>query len=288
MHVRILLAAVAVSALAIPGVQAQTTAAPDDRVRVEVPRPGRVSSVGLRLSDVSTEHMKTLKLSKQEGAVVESVRANSPAASAGFLEKDVIVQFDGERVRSASHLTRLVGETPAGREVIATVIRDGRRVDLRVTPEAGDGWFDPRFGGMIDLDADQWREQMEQAGRAARELGRNLPEMIAPNRGRLGVTVQEVSGDLAAYFGVKAGVLVSRVAPDSAAAKAGLRAGDVITAVNGTAVATPRELVAAFPAGDAAHDVTLTVFRDRKAMTVKATLAAPTPTTSRRSRGERI
>jgi serine protease Do len=288
MHMRTLLIAVVVSALAAPALQAQTPAAPEDRARVEMPRPGRVGTIGLRLTDVTSEHVKTFKLPKQEGAVVESVRPNSPAATAGFHEKDVVVQFDGERVRSASHLTRLVGETPAGREVVAAVMREGRRLDLRVKPEAGTSWFDPRFGGMIDLDAGEWREQMERAGRAAREIGRNFPEMVAPDRGRLGVTVQDVSGELAAYFGVKAGVLVSSVVPDSAAAKAGLRAGDVITEVNGTAVATPRELVAALPAADAPRDVTLTVFRDRKEMTLKATLAAPASSTSRRARGPRV
>jgi S1-C subfamily serine protease len=88
----------------------------------------------------------------------------------------------------------------------------------------------------------------------------------------LGVTVQEVSGDLAAYFGVKAGVLVAGVMPDSPAAKAGLKAGDVITGVNGKPVASPRELVMALPTDDAAHEVTLTVVREKKETTFKATL----------------
>ena len=70
-----------------------------------------------------------------EGAVVRDVHRDSPAASAGFADGDVIVEFDGERVRSASQLTRLVRETPAGRIVGATVMRDGRRVELEVTPE---------------------------------------------------------------------------------------------------------------------------------------------------------
>jgi serine protease Do len=273
MHFRILLTALTVGALAVPAVQAQTGRAPEDRVRVEMPRPGRVTMIGLRLSDVTAETLKTLKLAKQEGAVVESVNPGSPAATAGFREKDVIVQFDGERVRSASHLVRLVGETPAGREVAVGVMRDGRRIDLRVKPEAdNNSWFDPRFGGMIDLDTDEWRDRMESAGRAARELGRNLPEVITTNRARLGVSVQPVRGDLADYFGVKSGVLVASVAPDSPAARAGLKAGDVITAVNGKAIATPRELVSALPASDSAHEVTLTVFREKRELTMKATL----------------
>jgi len=281
MSLRFLMTGLMVTALSVPTLQAQTRRAPEDSGRVQMPERGRVSMIGVRLSDVTAENVKTLKLSKAEGAVVESVNPNTPAATAGLREKDVIVQFDGERVRSASHLSRLVAETPAGREVMFSVMRDGRRTDLRVTPAESDrGWFDPRFGGMIDTD--EIREQVENAGRA---VGRSLPEvmdgvregMMVPNRARLGVNVQPVSGDLAGYFGVKAGVLVASVTPDSPAAKAGLKAGDVITAVSGKAVATPRELVAALPAGDGPHDVTLTIVREKKETTVKATLVASSP-----------
>jgi serine protease Do len=92
-----------------------------------VPRAAQVSTIGVRLSDVTAEQVKTYKLSKAEGAVVETVNTNSPAATAGFHEKDVIVEFDGERVRSARHLTRLVTETPVGREVAVAVMRDGKK-----------------------------------------------------------------------------------------------------------------------------------------------------------------
>ena len=287
--VRSLVTAFMVGSLTVPALQAQTDAPRDERRRIELPPPGSGTSVvGLRLSDVTADNVKTLKLPKQEGAVVESVRPDSPAAAAGFRPNDVVVQFDGERVRSASHLTRLVGETPAKREVIAGVMRDGRRIELRVTPEAStSSWFDPRFGSMIDLDAGQWREQAERAGRAARELGHDLPDVIAPGRGRLGVTVQEVNGELAAYFGVKSGVLVGSVVPDSPAAKAGLKAGDVITAVNGSAVTTPRELSAALPPLDGKQDVTLTVFRDKRELKVGVTLTPPI-STSRPARGRRV
>ena len=70
--------------------------------------------------------------------------------------------------------------------------------------------------------------------------GGDLP--ILWGRGRLGVSAEEVSGQLAAYFGVESGVLVRQVDEDSAAAKAGVKAGDVITAVNGKAVKDAGEL----------------------------------------------
>ncbi len=267
--------------------QAQTRRGIQDGPRVQLPGPGRISMIGVRLGDITAEDAKTLKLPKAEGAVVESVNPNSPASTSGLREKDVIVQFDGERVRSASHLSRLVADTPAGREVMLSVMRDGKRTDLRITPAATErGWFDPRYGDMID--SAQIREQVENAIRGS------LPEVMegaregfpSLNRARLGVTVQPVSAELAVYFGVKSGVLVASVAPDSAAAKAGLKAGDVITAVNGKAIATPHELVISLPAANESQDVTLSVVREKKEMTLKATLTPAT--TSRPAKGQRV
>ena len=87
------------------------------------------SRIGLSIEDVADND------AADEGAVVRDVRPGSPAASAGFAEGDIMVEFDGERVRSARHLTRLVQDTPAGRTVGTVVMRDGRRVELEVTPE---------------------------------------------------------------------------------------------------------------------------------------------------------
>lgn len=283
--VKTLMMSLAIAAGSVPGVQAQTRSSPqvEQRTeRVQLPRAGRVSMIGVRLSDVTADQVKIYKLSKAEGAVIESVNPKSPAATAGLREKDVIVEFDGEHVRSASHLTRLVTETPAGREVALVVMRDGHRTNLHLTTEAGapNTWFDPTFGGAIDRD--QVREYAQEAERAAREMRRNLPDMIdgmrpgMSTRGRLGVSVQEVTPELAEYFGVKSGVLVASVTADSPAAKAGLKAGDVITVVNGKSVGSTRELVQALPAGDGAHDVDLTFVRDKQPRSVKATLGPAT------------
>ncbi|MBE3071835.1 MAG: PDZ domain-containing protein, partial [Acidobacteria bacterium] len=76
---------------------------------------------------------------KGEGAEIAGVQSESPASKAGFRSGDTIVEFDGERVRSAAQLTRLVRETPVGRAVKVTVTRDGKRVELSVAPEERSG-----------------------------------------------------------------------------------------------------------------------------------------------------
>ncbi len=231
--------------------------------------------IGVRLAEVTAENARTLKLSKPEGAVVEAVNPNSPASAAGLRAKDVIVEFDGERVRSARQLTRLVAETPVGRDVTFTVMRDGKKNEMHIKPDAG-GWFNPQLSGMID--GDQMRDFGREMGRQAREVSRNLPDLVDDARAglmphaRLGASVQELSPDLAEYFGVKSGVLVASVQKDSAAEKAGLRAGDVITAVDGHAVTSPAELVRALPTSNGSHEVNLAVTREKKELKVKATL----------------
>src|SRR3954470_12458293 len=177
--------------------------------RVEMPRAGAPSMIGVRLSDVTADEAKTLKLPRVEGAVVEAVNPNSPASAAGVRTKDVIVEFDGERVRSAMHLTRLVAETPAARDVTMSVMRDGKKTEIHLKTEEG-SWFNPQFG----INRDQMRGLGQEIGRQARDMTRDLPDLadgaragLAP-RGRLGASVQPLTTDLAGYFGVKSGVLV--------------------------------------------------------------------------------
>ena len=103
--------------------------------------------------------------------------------------------------------------------------------------------------------------------------GGPLEMMRAPSRGRLGVTVQELTPELATCFGVKDGVLVSGVTADSPAAKAGIRAGDVITTVDGKPVTSSEEIVVLLAVKTG--EVTIGLTRDRKPMSLKATIEAP-------------
>jgi serine protease Do len=68
------------------------------------------------------------------GAVIAEVRPASPAAEAGMLVGDIVTIFDGENVGRARDLQRLIAETPPGKRVRVTVVRDGRSQVLMVTP----------------------------------------------------------------------------------------------------------------------------------------------------------
>jgi serine protease Do len=200
------------------------------------------------------------------GVTVDEVRPDGPGARAGLKRSDVIVEFDGERVRSARQFSRLVQEAPPGRTVKATVLRDKQRTDVQiVVPE-------PRRAELFgDL-----------AGRLPPfNFDFDLPE-IASGR-RLGVTVQEMPDQLASYFGAKDGVLITAVTDGGPASRAGLKAGDVITSIEGRQIHSRQDLVRALrdTAGD---QVEIGIVRDKKPTTVKATVEAPRRRTFRASR----
>jgi C-terminal processing protease CtpA/Prc len=255
--------------------------------------------IGVQIRDLNKD-----ELAKQaSGVVVTSVNDDSPAAQAGVKSGDVVIEFDGERVRSAAQLSRLVRETPPGRSARLVAMREGKRVDLSVTPRenAGTFIFDAPSGhfqfdqplGRFQLD-DQWRRDLERQLRES--IPRNLYRYEAPapqppgarprqappfapplfgGRGQLGVTLQELTDQLADYFGTKDGVLVSSVADGSPAQKAGMKAGDIITTVDGRNVASSSELTRELRNKRAGNEVTLGIVRDRKPMTLKVPLEDP-------------
>jgi serine protease Do len=217
--------------------------------------PGRGAEIGVRIADAP-----------DGGVVVQEVQPDSPAEKAGVKRSDVFVEFDGERVRSARQFGRLVQETAPGRSIKATITREGQRKDVQITPTEG------RAAGMI-FDGDRMRERLGDLAGRLPDMNFNfdfdLPGTLSGRR--LGVTVDELTHQLAEYFGAKDGVLVTAVTDGSAAAKAGLKAGDVITSINGARV-TSREDLTRGLRETTNEDVTIGIVRDKKESTVKATI----------------
>lgn len=224
---------------------------------------GRGSTIGATVRDADEADLKREKWTGSGGVVIEEVRRESPAERAGLRAGDLVVEFDGERVRSARQFARLVQEAPAGRSVKGVVVRGGHKVGFEVTPEPSSGL------------AVVWLEDAkERLGRLRTELSRlgDIDVQVRLRPGRLGVSVLGLTPQLAAYFGVKDGVLVTSVDADSPAAKAGVKAGDVITAFNGARVAGPDDLRRHVAPLEAGAEFTLTVTRDRKELTLKGKL----------------
>jgi serine protease Do len=259
-------------------------------VRTQSPRALEIitggSRIGVSIRDLDDADGKAIK-GVTNGVIVEEVSTESAAEKAGIRKGDAIVEFDGERVRSVRQLTRLVQETPGGRTVQAAIVREGQRSTVSITPREGSGFRFEQFGDLADLGR-EFRYKVAPPPAAPRPPSppgspappappsrRDFDMLVGPSTNRLGITVSSLSQQLAEYFGTKEGVLVSTVTDDSAAAKAGLKAGDVITSFNGTAVNDPsdvRRRVADLNNGD---EFTITVMRDKKPVTLKGKAERP-------------
>ncbi|HYP29798.1 MAG TPA: PDZ domain-containing protein [Blastocatellia bacterium] len=186
----------------------------------------RGSYMGITLDEVDAEAAQRLRLREERGALVSDVVADGPAAQAGLKKDDVIVRWNGQPVDSAAQLARHRQETPAGRTVRLGVMRDGREmeVDLKLGERRG------AFGNIRPM--------------APRDGADGRMFFSFNDRARLGASLQSLTPQLAEYFGLsgRKGVLVSSVAENSAAAKGGLQAGDIILSIGGENVDNPMEI----------------------------------------------
>lgn len=302
--------ACAIAGIAMAGgtAHAQSTVTPrtsPEKPQIRVERMMRAfgggSYLGVVPSDVSEEQAKTLGLSDPYGAVLDDVVDNTPAKGAGLQKGDVVVSWNGTRVESAAQLRRMVAETPAGRTVRIGYIRAGSRLEAEAKiaehphPMGGMNgiisdsmmrmgpWTNFKMGDMkMFCDTTKSKELGKMMEQMREHLGKNggrMMMMVNGNNGRMGVTLQNLTPQLAKYFGVSdgSGALVGSVAEKSAAADAGLQAGDIVLEIDGQKVATPGDAVR-IVSGKPKGDVQVKVLRDKQERTFTVTLkekAAP-------------
>jgi serine protease Do len=188
------------------------------------------------------------------GVLIRSIEPNSPAEKAGLKANDVILQFGRQEVVGSLQLTRLVSETPVGRTVDISVRRDSREQTFKVTTEKA-----PFAIGGIRL---QHPELTDLGERIIHHIPRIDVITSAPTS--QGIRADSMTPQLREFFGVKesTGVLVATVDTDSQGARAGVKAGDVIIAVNGTSVSNPSDFSHAMSSGSGA--LTLRVVREKQ------------------------
>jgi serine protease Do len=247
----------------------------DERREVQILRWGGHPWLGISIADVTAEKARELKLAGPAGALITDVEEESPAAKAGLTANDVVVEFAGERVRSAAQLSRLVRETPSGATVTMQVNRAGETRTLSVTPEGRRAHFRmPRIHvpppqiHVPDIEIPEFNVHVFRRG------------------ARLGISADQLTTQLADYFGVPSGkgVLVREVVAGSAAEKAGLKAGDVIVRVDEETITSVSGLRRALAGGgEESREVTLTIVRERREQTVKVQLEEKRPFGPRRS-----
>jgi len=240
------------------------------------------SWLGVETHEVTTENVKELKLPAERGVVLGKIIPDSPAAKSGLKEKDVITEINGQRVEGAAQFRRMIREIPAGRTVQFTVWRDGRSQPISATlgkSEEGHKFRMQASPGTYSFTMPELPEVAE------------LPEMnwggifAATGRARLGIDAEDLSGQFGNYFGAPEGegVLVRDVNSGSPAEKAGLKAGDVITSIDGDRIRSVGDLreKLAPKSDDKDRSLKLGVLRNKSQMTLTVELPAPAPKSKR-------
>ena len=225
--------------------------------------------LGVHVEDISKENMSTYGLRDVRGVGVTEVVKDSPAEKAGLRKGDVILRFDGESVTSTRKLNRLVSESSPDQSVRLTISRGGSEQEISATLSRRNPMVYARGREMND----ELRQKIEKAVPRIKDGdGRFIFNM--GNYRRIGIGTQTLTKQLADYFGVANGILVTSVNENSAAAKAGLKAGDVITAVDGEKVDSPGDISRAINKKQDGS-VTLTVVRDRSSRSITVTPEKP-------------
>jgi serine protease Do len=208
----------------------------------------------VNLAELDDNRAKELKLKEDYGVEITRVEENSPAEKAGVKSGDVVLEYNGQRVEGMEQFGRMVRETPPGREVKLTIARNGATQTLTAVL----GSRKSRFGGNFPPGFEMPEFHMP-----------DIPQIFTTIRSpMLGVEAESLGSQLAVYFSVKEGVLVRSVLDNTPAQKAGVKAGDVITKVDGMAVTTPSELSTAVRTANAKKTYAIELVRDRKPVTV--------------------
>lgn len=291
---------------------------------------GRGSFLGIMGDEVTDETVESLRLPGEYGALVKEVIPGTAAEKGALQPNDVIIGFNGQRVESMTQLRRYLDETPVGREVTLTIVRNGSEIRTTVelgeqqpignrtwipSPDAiGNAWIPapnadgtmlfnlpaPMSPGAFDsiygFDLPRFEKRMEEMKTQLNRLDSdtsmrqffffspdcNQMQVVVPNcdsmmamqpklftrmlmneKGRLGVTIQDLTPQLARYFELaddEHGVLISEVREETAAERGGLKAGDVIIAIDGKNVESPADVMRGVM--EAKESVTIEYIRD--------------------------
>lgn len=215
------------------------------RVSDQLRTTGKVTRgrIGVQIDQVSKEVAESIGLGKAQGALVRGVEAGAPADKAGIEAGDIITKFDGKQIEKSTDLPRLVGNVKPGTRSVVTVFRRGTTRDFSVV--------------VAEIEA-------EKPVRKA-----SGPEPKPPVAGPaqvFGLAVSDITDAQKKELKVKGGVKVDTA--EGAAARAGLREGDVIIAIANTEITNTKEFEAALAKLDKSKAVNVLLRRGELAQYV--------------------
>ena len=197
------------------------------RVADQLRTTGRLvrGRIGVAIGEINKEVAESLGLGKPRGAFVRNAEPGAPAAQGGIEAGDVILSFNGKDINKSTDLPRIVGETKPGTTATVKVWRKGTTRDLTVV--------------VADAEPDK---------AVAKKIEAPSPQAGTANKS-LGISVAEVSDAKRKDLGGKGGAEITNVG-EGAAARAGLRIGDVIVRIGDTDITGVKQFESAVKAMD--------------------------------------
>lgn len=176
--------------------------------------------LGVAIQNLTDEMASSFDYTDTEGALIGQVQPGSPAAKSGMQQGDIVISFNGQKIKDVNQLRNLVADTSPGSSVPVTVFRNGKQVKLTVAVDEL-AQKDTEFGATETQDGS-----------------------VTSN---LGITIDSLTPEIANRIGSKkrSGVVILSVQPGSLADDAGLMARDVIVSVDGTEIASVKEFTEA-------------------------------------------
>jgi S1-C subfamily serine protease len=231
--------------------------------------------LGIDVRDVNPDQLAALKLKEARGAEIILVDHDAPAGKAGLREHDVVVQMNGQAIEGEDQIRKMLHECPPGKTITLTVSRDGQQIAITT-----------QMSSKEEVERQAWAQHLtvpEPQAPPSDIAGSDFsPTSPAPplrgntfigtmlmNPSYTGAMLEEMSTQLADYFGVSSGLglLVRSVQPDSPAAVAGMRAGDVVVQADARPVATAADWATTIR-NSCGRSLAIVVMRDRKQQTL--------------------
>jgi serine protease Do len=188
--------------------------------------------LGIVIQKMTPEIAKTFGISESEGALVADVMEGSPAEKAGVKRGDLIISYDGKKVKDNDTLPRLVAATEIGKKVKLVLIRDKRQMEVDVV-----------VGELQDEALKVKKTEVEKD---------------------IGLVVQDITPEIAKHLNLKdkRGVIVTDVIPGSPAQDADLRSGDIIREIGRRPVRTVAEFKDALKRSNVKEGIVMLIQRE--------------------------
>lgn len=206
--------------------------------------------LGLFLKELDDDLRKRLDY-KGDGILIEAIIENTGAARSDLKPEDIITAIDGKKITRAHDIKEAISATKLGDKVKITVLRGKQDKVIAV--------------------------EVSNRGKSVKEHGRKWVYFPKEDRPWVGISMEELNPQLAAYFGTGSGVLITEVSKDSPAQKAKLSAGDVIIQWNGEKIENEEQIFKRLDGANAKDTVHLMVMRKGKQTKIKIILGQPNP-----------